>query len=348
MEVHNKVVFIIFMAMDNKIDFIITWVDEHDPAWRKDFECYSKKEGRVITDYTERYRDWDTLRYWFRGVEKFAPWVNKIFFVTYGHLPKWLDTDNPKLVVVKHEDFIPKEYLPTFNSNVIEFFFHKIKDLSDKFVYFNDDMFIINKIPPHRFFKNGLPCDMGSLYVLPPSADLFPETVFVAVGLINEHFKKKEVMKKHFFKWYNIKYIKESLVNLFFFSADKFPHFKLNHLPLSFLKSTYHDVWSHCEADLLCTCKSRFRDYGNVAFWVFRYWQLATGRFSPYNYRKDGKYYSLKDENIPVITDCIRRQKKNLICLNDYKTSHFEDNKRKILEAFESILPDASTFEKPV
>ena len=336
------------MAMDNKIDFVITWVDNSDPKWQKEFERYSAIEGRTVDINGTRYRDWGALKYWFRGVEKFAPWVNKIFFVTYGHLPQWLDTDNPKLVVIKHEDFIPAEYLPTFNSNVIEFFFHKIKDLSDKFVYFNDDMFIINKIPSQRFFLNGLPCDMGSLYVLPPTSDLFPVSVFIAVGLINKHFKKKEVMKKNFFKWYNIKYIKESLVNLVFFRAEKFPHFKQNHLPIGYLKSTYCDVWSHCESALLSTCKSRFRNYGNVAFWIFRYWQLATGRFHPYNYSKDGKYYSLKDENISIITDCIRRQKKNLICLNDYETSHFEDNKRRIIEAFESILPDASSYEKRV
>ena len=98
------------MAMVNKIDFVITWVDDSDPKWRKEFEYYSAKESRCINTDTCRYRDWDTLRYWFRGVEKFAPWVNKIYFVTYGHLPEWLKTDNPKLVIVNHEDFIPAEY----------------------------------------------------------------------------------------------------------------------------------------------------------------------------------------------------------------------------------------------
>ena len=44
-----------------------------------------------------RYRDWNNLRYWFRGVEKFAPWVRKIHFVTWGHIPDWLDTTNPKI-----------------------------------------------------------------------------------------------------------------------------------------------------------------------------------------------------------------------------------------------------------
>ena len=113
-----------------------------------------------------RYRDWDTLKYWFRGVEKYAPWVNKIHFVTYGHLPKFLNTNNPKLNIVNHKDFIPKEYLPTFSANPIELNLHRIKDLSEQFVFFNDDMFVINKVKSTDFFKNGKPRDMASLTLL--------------------------------------------------------------------------------------------------------------------------------------------------------------------------------------
>ena len=149
--------------MDNKIDFIITWVDGNDPVWRKDFEHYSELERKEVDKGAVRFRDWETLHYWFRGVEKFAPWVNRIYFVTYGHIPIWLNTDHPKLQIVRHEDFIPSEYLPTFNSNVIEFYFYKIKGLSEKFVYFNDDMFLINHVCPERFFRDGLPCDFPAL-----------------------------------------------------------------------------------------------------------------------------------------------------------------------------------------
>ena len=82
-------------------------------------------------------------RWWFRAVEKFAPWVNKIHFVTYGHLPKWLNIDNPKLNIAKHSDFIPQKYLPTFSSFPIEVNLHRIKGLAERFVYFNDDMFLL-------------------------------------------------------------------------------------------------------------------------------------------------------------------------------------------------------------
>lgn len=91
-----------------KIDFVIPWVDGSDPAWREEFQRYSPTKG---TDAGEnRYRDWNNLRYWFRGVEKFAPWVNTVWFVTWGHVPQWLDRNAPKLRIVRHEDYIPSKY----------------------------------------------------------------------------------------------------------------------------------------------------------------------------------------------------------------------------------------------
>ena len=64
-----------------KIDFIMTWVDGADPEWLKE---KAKYDGTTITTANSevRYRDWDNLQYWFRSVEKYAPWVNKIHFVT--------------------------------------------------------------------------------------------------------------------------------------------------------------------------------------------------------------------------------------------------------------------------
>ena len=331
--------------MIDKIDFVITWVDESDPKWRKEFEYYSAKEGRCINTDKCRYRDWDTLRFWFRGVEKFAPWVNKIFFVTYGHLPKWLNTDNPKLVIVKHEDFIPTEYLPTFSSDAIEFFFHRIKGLSDRFVYFNDDMFLINSVSPERFFKRGLPCDIAGLSPI-TSKGMFGCSVYLALDLIRDNFKKKEAVSQNRSKWYSMEYPRLSLHNLLQFRQTKFTGFLNHHLPQGYLKKTYHDVWEHCEKDLHRTCKNRFREYGDVCHWLIRYWQLASGNFTPYNVFKDGKLYSITEEKIGIIDDCIRHQKNKIVCLNDVEsTMKFKEYKQIIQEAFETLLPDKCSYE---
>ena len=78
-------------------------------------ESWLNKYLQIKGDSREnRFRDCDNLQYVFRGIEKYVPWANKIYFITWGHVPGWLNTDNDKIVIVKHEDFIPKEYLPTF------------------------------------------------------------------------------------------------------------------------------------------------------------------------------------------------------------------------------------------
>ena len=116
---------------NREIDFVLTWVDGADPEWQKEKYARMLKLGVIseADDRTERYRDWGILPYWFRGVEKFAPWVRTIHFVTYGHLPAWMNVNHPKLHIVNHSDYIPYKYLPTFNSHTIEWNFHKISGL---------------------------------------------------------------------------------------------------------------------------------------------------------------------------------------------------------------------------
>ena len=334
--------------MDDKIDFVITWVDGNDPVWRKDFECYSEIEGNDFDKSPVRFRDWDMLRYWFRGVEKFAPWVHKVYFVTYGHLPKWLNVNHAKLQIVKHEDFIPKEYLPTFNSCSIEFYFHKIKGLSENFVYFNDDFFLLDSVSPERFFKNGLPCDQGGLSdSVQPNPSMFDNSVFMAKASINRCFDKKKVLRSHWAKWYPLNHPRLLWNNFHYRRSSVFPGFMSNHLPLGYLKGTYDEVWASCREDLERTCSHRFRAWGDVAHWLVRYWQLASGNFTPYNYYKDGKCYHITEASIDRIVKCIKNQEKKMVCLNDdVEKIDFEVMKRKIQDAFEHILSEKSLFEK--
>ncbi len=136
--------------MQEEIDFVILWVDGSDADWLKERQKYD--ETIDADKAINRYRDWNTLKYWFRGVEKFAPWVHKIYLVTWGYIPKFLDIENEKIEIINHEDICDKKYLPLFNSSAIELNINKIKGLSNKFVYFNDDMFIIKKTKPSDFF----------------------------------------------------------------------------------------------------------------------------------------------------------------------------------------------------
>ena len=124
----------------NKIDFVVTWVDGGDPIWQAKKAKYS---GAVDTsknsmNSVKAYRDWGTFKYWFRGVEKFAPWVNKVYLVTDQQKPSWLDINSEKLVLVDHTEIICNDYLPVFSANPIESNIHRIPGLSEHFVFFNE------------------------------------------------------------------------------------------------------------------------------------------------------------------------------------------------------------------
>lgn len=132
-------------------------MDSNDPKWLSAKQNYETKEEMSLSEEANsacRYRsDTEMLRYWFRGVEKFAPWVNKIHFVTCGQKPEWLNDNHPKLHLVNHSDYIPSKYLPTFNPNPIELNYHRIEELSELFVNFNDDTFLLQPIKQDFFLR---------------------------------------------------------------------------------------------------------------------------------------------------------------------------------------------------
>ena len=166
------------MTETDGIDFVIPWVDGSDPEWKKDRDKWLKQLNKEdysgsgidnkedIDGSEERYRDWGLLKYLFRGINKFTPWVRKVHFITYGHLPEWMDTECPKLHIVRHEDYIPEKYLPVFNCNVLETRLQDIKGLAEKFIYINDDIYFLDTISPTDFFKDGKPKDFSALIEL--------------------------------------------------------------------------------------------------------------------------------------------------------------------------------------
>lgn len=140
--------------MKDKIDFVVTWVDDSDSNWQSKRNQHSNVKSKSNVAKTT-FREWGAFRYWFQGVEKNAPWVNKIYLVTDHQSPKWLNKNNNKIALVNHDDYIHKDTLPTFNTNAITARMHKIPGLSNKFVYFNDDMYILNPVKPTDFLKVG-------------------------------------------------------------------------------------------------------------------------------------------------------------------------------------------------
>uniref|UniRef100_A0A1B6CG05 LNR domain-containing protein n=1 Tax=Clastoptera arizonana TaxID=38151 RepID=A0A1B6CG05_9HEMI len=102
-----------------------------------------------------RFEDKEELRYSLRSLEKYAPWVRKVYIVTNGQIPYWLDLSNPRLTIVTHNTiFSNTSHLPTFSSPAIETHIHRIPGLSDKFLYINDDIFFGQDIWPQDFITH--------------------------------------------------------------------------------------------------------------------------------------------------------------------------------------------------
>lgn len=325
-----------------KIDFVLLWVDDSDPVWQESYRQYSKIELGEARDVC--YRDWGTLRYWFRGVEKFAPWVNKVFFVTCGHYPDWLNLNCSKLSFVKHSDFIPADYLPTFSSHAIELNLHRIPELSERFVYFNDDTFIINHIPKTRFFKDELPCDMAVLNALQPIGGFFDHIKANNIAFVNSLFNKKEVLRNNLSKWFSPVYESALLRTFALLMYPLFTGLYDPHQPNPYLKNTFEKVWELSEITLHKTCLHRFRSLEDVNQYVFRYYQIMKGEFHPINIMRTSEAFPIGN-NLSLVTKKIMMQSKPLLCINDSDIVNFHDAKEKLISAFEAILPDKSMFE---
>ena len=329
------------------IDFIITWVDNQDPAWQEEKARFSPESKADSRD--RRYRSWDNLQYIFRGIEKFAPWYHKIYLVTCGHYPAWLNKENDRLVLVKHEDYIPKEWLPTFSSRTIDMNFHRIESLTEHFVYFNDDMFLTGPVREEDFFKNGLPRDAGIMKVWPNFNLRFGEplrfTPVIDTFTVNEHISKKKAILSHPTKWFNFRYGRWNLFNLALLPWNRFTGFHDYHLPVPYLKKTYREVWEAEPERLADTCSHRFREGTDLNIFLFRYWRLAKGEFAPQSPRI-GYKFPLTEEAIGRITDAIRTQKYAMVCTNDMAADDkFEMIKAELNSALDAILPEKSSFE---
>lgn len=138
------------------IDIVVPMVFPQERVWLQSYREACHKAGRSA-NIDERVRSWDLERYFLRGIAKFMPWVRKIHLILANEeqIPFWLDRS--KIHVVLHEDIIPKELLPTFNSLSIEMWLHNIEGLSEKFIYCNDDMIVTAPMAEGDFFIDGKP-----------------------------------------------------------------------------------------------------------------------------------------------------------------------------------------------
>ena len=124
-----------------------------------------------------RFQDNNELLYSLRSVSKYAPWLRRIYLVTNGQVPAWLNTSHPRIRLVRHEQiFANRSHLPTFSSPAIESHLHRIPGLSRRFIYFNDDFMLMRRVYPSDFFTRSAGFRIHLAWTLPGCNTACPNT----------------------------------------------------------------------------------------------------------------------------------------------------------------------------
>ena len=148
--------------MSEAIDAVITWVDGGDPAHRRKLDEYLASLGRPRPETADptRFSDDGELAWCLASIVRFAPWFRHVHVVTDAQRPPLLDalrgtSWESRVRLVDHRELFAgfEDCLPTFNSRSIIGMLWRIPGLAERFVYFNDDFFLLRALAPEDFFR---------------------------------------------------------------------------------------------------------------------------------------------------------------------------------------------------
>lgn len=292
------------------MDIVITYVNGVDPEWQADYSRYTN------TPLLEkRFRDWGTLRYLFRGIDKNMPFIRKVHLVVSqeSQVPEWIDRSHVNIVL--HSDIIPAEYLPTFNCNPIEMHLHRIKGLDEEYLYFNDDIFPMKPCKPEDFFRNG--CG-----ILGMSRHIFAFGMFKQICHNSNKVARKALG------------LGPSLTFL-----------RPQHVCTPMLRSECEALYKKVKSDIQESL-TRTRQGNNLNQYLFLDYMYLRGRLI--NERLSKKHFSLGIVSEKKLQRFLERPTHMLTCINDVQMSEerYTMLRRTLLETFGRIFPEKSKYEK--
>lgn len=144
----------------NGIDAVITWVDGHCPLHQKKRAAFDTSGHHPESATPIRWEQDDEITFLLRSLDRYAPWLRKVFIVTDGQTPPIFGLSRAlrqKIEIVDHKVIFRgyEDALPTFNSASINSVIHCIPGLSDQFICFNDDILFTAPVSPEDFFLDG-------------------------------------------------------------------------------------------------------------------------------------------------------------------------------------------------
>lgn len=310
------------------VDAVYTWVDSSDPAWQAEFarvDSHDADDGQATSRSPSRFASRDELRYSLRSLVAYASWIRRIHIVTNGQVPSWLDTTDPRIHVVRHDEIFPDPAdLPTFNSHAIEACLHRIPGLSDHYLYFNDDVFLARPLRPEHFFSaSGLIHYFPSLIPIDDS-----DTSDADLPVVSAFKNGRAVIERRF---------------------ARRPLTRPRHTPHPQHRQVIEEIETAEPALLARTRRSRFRSVEDIslAAQLQSYWAAATGRAVAMDVAYE--FLDIWGPDVDARIDrLLTRDDVDFYCLNETNSdpdqaSIADDRVDRVLT---TLLPFASPFEK--
>lgn len=301
------------------IDVVFTWVDNTDESWRHRHNLVGQEFDKPIGLYANdeaRFESHNELYYAVHSVLKYLNWVNNIYIVTDQQTPKWFkNLNNDKIKIIDHAQIIDRQYLPTFNSQVIEANLHKIPNLSENFIYFNDDVFVARHLPRTHFFSNN-----GNASIFLADKSLLA-------------MRDKGVKTPTLFACNN----GQRLLGRYYHDVNLDMPLVHTYIPLK--KSYFEKVWRLYEDSIREFLPNKFRGDNdlNLATFLVPYLMYLDGKSAVR--REVCYYFNIRSNNAKVQYDRLLHKKQlgespHSFCANDFNSQKQVSNYRENLESF--------------
>ena len=196
---------------EHPIDAVILWVDGNDEKHKAKIQPFVKDKVSINSKkFRTRFDQVNEIKFTIDSILKYASFIRNIYIITDEQTPSFLreesDKNNYKNVsIIDHSVIFSdyEEFLPTFNCRPIETSMHRIPNLAEHFIYFNDDFFLINQTKPSDFFKNGFPVLRGKWQKF--DKDIFYKR-FKKVRYGHKSAQQKAAQLVGFKKYYNFRH----------------------------------------------------------------------------------------------------------------------------------------------
>lgn len=276
--------------MTEKFDYVVTWVNSDDIEWKQEYSYYTKLFNMKSEINEERYLSHGEIIYNIL-LARSMPFINNIFLVTnHKTLPFLQLIKDCNVICVHHKNIFPKLIkTPTFKSTTIETFLWNIPELSEYFIYANDDMFLLDPDCFHRFF------------------DIEQKCIHIEARIMHKSELKSDL------------WLKYNIANGIYLMQKKFPNknipfLKPQHLPCLLSKTVCQEAFYFFQSELLESCRFPFRGINRSQtinpIWLYSLYHL---------YEKNNSILILKDHtDVRMSTDNLEYNDSinSMICIN--------------------------------